>query len=475
VDTYSWYRQRRQTPPGRPTPPATQVRLPLNPTPTIGFSVYCRFASENSIPSEADAEDMIWNWLQDNVKEPLREAIITCFEQENLSLELYECEGVPSPPEELLRAFNPGEVEERRFLEATHVVLIETVELLLPPRVGLWAAITAARGLATSLPGAVILDPEYPRLLPLSVAKEPLPEEGYLRAVDHILIPYSHDPRTEQLWMTTRGMGRFGLPDLELRDVPPNLAPSLLPVMNGVAQRLLEAAMYHVQEAGPISGFERISTLPLRSEMTLRMADIRRAYAHSEEEAEQVEDPELSEEIEGVLGESRIRLTVHGDAKREPILIRILPPYQEAQADTGDMGIWLNSLLTDLIGSDPQLAVVETGDEAMEAAHQNALAELPRIRTRFQNGFRLGEVLHIKHGFPIPGGAHEYMWIAVTGWREGRIRGQLANDPQYRSDLRAGQNVEIGEEEVYDWLIVHTDGSIEGAFTNRLLETENEF
>ena len=474
VDAFSWFRQRRLSPPGRPLPLTEDVRIPLLPTPTVGLVVYCRYSTERSLPSEQEAEDIIWNWIQEGTEEPLREAVIAFIEQSNLTMELHERDDVPPPPDGLLRAYNPGETEERRYREATHAVVIEAHDLLLPPRVGLWAALAAARALASSLTGAVILDPEYPRLLPLNVANEPLPAEGHIRVVDHILIPYSTDPKTGLLWMTTKGMSRFGLPDLELKDVPPNLAPSLMPVINGVAQHLVESAMNHAQEVGPSGGFERVSVLPMKAEFPFTMDDIRRAYARSEEEAERMaeEDAETDAESDAI-GETQFRLEVVGGSRRQPPLVRLLPS-QETGADTSESGVWLNSLLGDLFGSDPELAMVETGDEQMEAAHEQALNELPLVRARFQAGFQSGEVLHIKHGFPTTGDNHEYMWIAVTGWKDGRIRGRLANDPQYRRDLRAGQSVEIGEEEVYDWLIVHTDGRTEGAYTNRALTEERE-
>jgi uncharacterized protein YegJ (DUF2314 family) len=129
-------------------------------------------------------------------------------------------------------------------------------------------------------------------------------------------------------------------------------------------------------------------------------------------------------------------------------------------------------MLADLFGASVEMAQADRSNESVAAAHRQAVAELPWVRARFQAGFRFGEVLHIKHGFPTTGAGHEYMWIAVTRWAEERLRGTLVNDPQYRPDLRAGQMVEIGEDGVYDWLIVHTDGQMEGGYTNRVLEQQ---
>lgn len=466
VDAFSWYRQRRKTPPGRPAPLPTDIRIPLMPTPTVSFLVFCRFPTSASIPSEEEAEDCLWNWLADHAPEPLRKAIVAFCEQGLMNLELHDIENVPTPPDALLRAFNPGEIEERHYREANYQVLIEAHDLLIPPRVGLWAAIAAARALSGWLPGGVILDPEFPRLLPRTQANEPLPDDGYIRVIDHILIPYSHTPNSGLLWMTTKGMGRFGLPDLELKEVPPNLATALMPVVNGVAQKLMEASLHHAQEVGPSGGFERAGVLPVKAELTLTLENIRRAYARSEEEVQTMEAEDAEVAAVDTFGETRIRLGISGGNRRHPPLIRLLPP----SANNEESGVWIHRVLTDLFGSDPQMAMVEMGDEEMEEAHQRAISELPLVRSRFQAGFQSGEVLHVKHGFPTENDSHEYIWIAVTGWRDGRIYGRLTNDPQYLTNLHAGQSVEIGEDEVYDWLIVHTDGRLEGAYTNQLLE-----
>jgi uncharacterized protein YegJ (DUF2314 family) len=216
--------------------------------------------------------------------------------------------------------------------------------------------------------------------------------------------------------------------------------------------------------------------LPLRAEMTLTLANVRRAYENEGDE-EQGSDSDGVENAEENTNESgpyslpqtRFRLEPHATQRGQPILLRILPPSDFR----GGVAIWLNELLTDLFGSNPQLAMMQSDDRAMEEAHLRAVEELPQVRSRFLSGFRSGEVLHIKHGFPTDDG-HEYMWIAVTTWSGERIRGNLANDPQYRNDLRAGQSVEIPESDVFDWLIVHADGRMEGAYTNRVIEEQSE-
>jgi uncharacterized protein YegJ (DUF2314 family) len=110
---------------------------------------------------------------------------------------------------------------------------------------------------------------------------------------------------------------------------------------------------------------------------------------------------------------------------------------------------------------------VAPSDEAMARAHEQATSTLPGIKERFQAGLPLGERLYVKHGFPRTDapGLSEFMWVVVHTWKGRRIRGALANDPSFRIDLRSGQDVELDDDGVFDWLLHRDDGANEGAFT----------
>jgi len=462
VNVFDWFRRKRNSPPGRPLPPPDDVKIPLDVMPTVGYVVYFRLPAKATLPTVAEIRRMGLDWLDSHCEGPLLPVLRDVLDQNYIGVEIGEREQTPDPPDQLIRAYNPGETEERRYREATHVAFVGGTDLLLPPRPGFWATLALSRALAQALPGGVIVDPEFPRLLPLSQYDTPIPGDARLYLIDHILVPYSFDEKTGLLWITTKGMNRFGLPDLELCDVPPNLAQPLLPVMNGLAQRIARAAMRFAEENTENLDDEAPTILPLKAEFTFTLEDVRRAYDRGDSEDEEPD----------AYGETRIRLEMREttDANDMNPLIRVIPPAD----NESETGVWLNSVLDDLFGSNPNLEMVEKGDAAMEEAHQRAVAELPLVKTRFQVGFRSGEVLHVKHGFPTPDDGHEYMWIAVTRWEEGRLIGRLANDPQYRDDLRAGQTVEVNETEIYDWLIIHTDGYMEGAYTNRVLQNSED-
>ena len=508
MDVFSWFRQKRQGSRksgggnnsdgekrasganSRSVAPR-EIVIPFDPTPTVGFAVYFHHSGAPSeLPDADQCQAIAEAWLQTHTREPLRSALFAFLREGMVTFAVRERGNrVPDPPDDMVRAYNPGETEERRYRNATHIVFIATTDLAAPPRAGFWAVVGAARALCESLPGSVILDPEFPRLLPLT-GDEPdeIPATGDIHIVRHIVLPYSHDGQNGLLWMTTKGMSRFGLPDLEIRDVPPNLAQSLMPVLNGMAQKLMAAS---AQFATPSDIDEEnedelpeelfLQGFPCPAEVRLSVADIARAYGDA---------PNETSENENDWGKSSlVRLTVSRQRGGEGTFVRLVPPRVENSDKATPPGVWLNQVLGDLFESEPHLAAVDHSDEAMQAAHNEAVSQLGQVRARFGAGFHRGEVLHVKYGFPTDepsaeddapdaeidftedDGGHEYMWIAVTSWSEGgRVRGLLANDPQYRRDLQAGQNVEISEEDIYDWMIVYPDGRHEGAFTNAVLE-----
>jgi uncharacterized protein YegJ (DUF2314 family) len=454
LDVFSWFRQKRQ---GIRPVPHGEILIPVEATPTFGLVVYGNLGT-NPPPDEDELLGYGRRWAEAHATEPLRSGIIDFVDQGLINLFIHDRAGMPEPPDDVLRAYNPGETEERRFRNAANAIVIGSPDLLVAPRIGLWSVMAVARGIASQIQGGVIVDPEFPRLLSLDSLGEDLPEDGVVYVADHILIPYSSDAKTGLLWITTKGMARFGLPEIEIHDAPPNLAGSLMPVLNGLAQRLVACAMDLVTDS--VAADATPDALPLRTPFRLSMRDIRSAY----------NDPErVGGETKGE-GSATIRLEVVERERGGPFFVRVAPP----KGIRADVGVWLNRLLTDLLGSDPQIESIETGDERMERAHQQAVIEIPLVRARFQSGFRSGEVLHVKYGFPTDDEGREFMWIAVTTWEEDRLRGTIANDPQYRRDLHAGQTVEVVENEIYDWMIAHTDGRIEGAFTNLALQDQEE-
>jgi len=430
----------------RPTDP---VRVPLPPTVDLAAIVYAE-CPEALLPGPDDLRELTRAWLETHAEDPLRSVLTEFLERGLVSFDIQRRGVCPEPPVSLLEYTSTGDAEKRRFRRATYVILIRTSDLLLPPRAGLWGVVGASRAIAGALDG-VSLDFEFPRLFPIDTHDEPLPADGRVAVVEHIVVPSSVD-RRGLAWITTKGMSRFGLPELEVRDVPPNRVRALTDIVNGVAQHLVEASM-----AASVDAAAERRELVLAPEIRLRLEEIYAAYG-----SEEPPEPE-----EGARGWTLFRLE-YRPSRRHDSFLRLVPPGPARR----EQGVWLNSLISDLWGSEDTLRHVPADSESMEAAHLRAIAELPEVKQRFQAGLPPGSTLIVKHGFPLEDDYHEYMWIAVSTWSGDRIRGHLANSPQARLDLREGQVIDLRDEDVFDWALHHRDGSSEGGYTNRVVEAE---
>jgi hypothetical protein len=65
----------------------------------------------------------------------------------------------------------------------------------------------------------VIMDPALPRLEPIASNNQPIPKDMQIRLRDQIVVPFSAGANGLG-WITTNGLGKFGLPDLQIRDFP---------------------------------------------------------------------------------------------------------------------------------------------------------------------------------------------------------------------------------------------------------------
>ena len=84
-----------------------------------------------------------------------------------------------------------------------------------------------------------LVDTATPQVLTADAALRTLPaaEDARFRLADWMLVFQSAG--SGGLWLTTKGLGRFGLPELQVRNVPPQLGRAWTRVLNGVASRLL--------------------------------------------------------------------------------------------------------------------------------------------------------------------------------------------------------------------------------------------
>jgi uncharacterized protein YegJ (DUF2314 family) len=404
------------------------------------------FAPGAEAPTPEALAQAAASWSDANLKPPLRDAAIA-YREKLLAIELIQADRLPPPPLPILQYMGMGELDERILQSATQVAVISGPDLNAKPYIGFWAVLAAALGVRELLQGT-LFDPQALRIINPEKAPSWFTADGRIAVMNHIQVPFSIQERGLG-WMTTRGLEKFGLPELELRDVPPNLQ-KLTGLMNGAAQFLVEQAAQQGQTGTELS---------LPAEIALDQAVFERAHAKPASD----QPRRMTPQAVGLRFDPKERLA-------HPPMVQIVKPRKFS----GDTGMWLNEILGHLLGSERDMRMVRTSDDAMQAAHERAVSELPAVKQRFLGGLKPGETLFLKHGFTTSTGDKEYIWVVVNRWDGDEVTAQVANDPNDVPGLRLGMTVKISEADVFDWTILLPDGRKEGDYTTQVVLAEGQ-
>ncbi|MEM8981954.1 MAG: DUF2314 domain-containing protein [Pseudomonadota bacterium] len=127
------------------------------------------------------------------------------------------------------------------------------------------------------------------------------------------------------------------------------------------------------------------------------------------------------------------------------------------------------ALLSTLFGSADAITYVDH-DAQLLAASEAAQKKLPRLRDAFSAGLEPGEFIYVKAPFTTADGGSEWMWVEIINWEGNTIRGLLQNDPYHVPDLKAGAEVTVNMDEIFDYIRVRADGTREGNETGRIMQ-----
>ena len=417
---------------------ADRLTIPFRGEASDVYAVYFSPAA-HAVPEDDQVRNAARHWQERHLEDPLKQAVAAFVKRALVTMRVQPVASLPELPLSLLRYVGLGELEDRVVRSATHAVVVLTQDLNIPPRAGMWSALSAALGIAEMLDG-VIFDPDALRIVDRSAAAGWFSPMGVVAAARHIIVPFSVG-ESGLGWMTTRGLQKFGLPDLQLTEVPPNL-DRLSVLLNSVAQYLIDAGFKAALER-----HGEIDSLELDAEVVIEPNVVARALAR----------PNASDGLRGV------RVGLRFDADAQPPTITIVRP----SGVTLSQAEWLYSIVEALSEQKTEIPIMaKTDSDEMTAAHQRAMSEMPGVKQRFGGGLRPGEVLFMKYGFPTPDGDREFMWFAVTGWSGPMLAGQLANEPRQIPSLRLGQEVSIPEVDVFDWMVQRPDGGHDGGYTS---------
>ena len=273
--------------------------------------------------------------------------------------------------------------------------------------------------------------------------------EAWMRMVDNpATFPIESNVQFEtvdegrgRLWLHTHGMQKFGLPDMEMEEVPAQLAQSGRAMMVLAAQAMLSMPdrVKNLQPPLVIPGTPFLLGLqksPSDEEGHFPAGSVKLIPYSAKH------DPQDRETIGRVL-EALVRYLPEslcsGPAKKES-------QPETAQGPDGSTGLKQNLL----------------------NAHKRARQELSIFKRSFQQAGRTDPRVHaVKIGFPAQGGQLEWMWVSLDAWQGEFLAGHVENTPVLRKDLEKGSVIKISEREIFDWVITQEGRVLQGGYTER--------
>lgn len=340
----------------------------------------------------------------------------------------------------------PGLV--RVVTAAAQFVMIRAVSSPGWPPMHEWAGRACAAVLAAEA-GVPLVDSATPQVLAADAALRTLPaaEDDRFRLADWVLVFASAG--RGGLRMTTKGLGRFGLPELQVRNVPPQLGRAWTRVLNGVASRLLGIWLRALREQAG-SAFAQLPEL-----LEVRERDIARAYGAPGTGAPGTGGPAVA-----------VRLALDPSPEDSADSFVSIQPPDDYPASAGEFMAGVHAALFGRPGQEIRhLAPSEEMDRAMRAARE----ALPAVRARFLAGDLPPRAqLMVKHEILAQGRRAEYPWAYVTSWADpDRVLGNSAGDAALDPAIRAGRPIVVDAGAIIDWAIwIDGKGIVEGGQTN---------
>lgn len=141
--------------------------------------------------------------------------------------------------------------------------------------------------------------------------------------------------------------------------------------------------------------------------------------------------------------------------------------------DGDDIQSKQEQMLSLMFGSEDSIMRVRHNQELL-AESEKEKARLPELQKAFNAGLQPGEFIEVKAPFHTPDGGTEWMWVEVSTWKDGTIKGALENDPFNVPNLHAGQVVEVRQDDIFDYIRKYPDKRVEGNTTAPILQKLNE-
>ena len=99
-------------------------------------------------------------------------------------------------------------------------------------------------------------------------------------------------------------------------------------------------------------------------------------------------------------------------------------------------------------------------------------ATYPAAKKRYLAGLPRGYTFAVRKHLSDRGGErNEEVFVYVDSIKGGTVYGRIASELTAVRSYRQGQHISFPESEVWDWMIVHPDGSEEGNYVGKFIDT----
>lgn len=248
--------------------------------------------------------------------------------------------------------------------------------------------------------------------------------------------------------LVTRGLRRFGLPELVVEDVDPGMAADVSVVLNAAAANLRK------QKSGQMS---------IQTEMVTGTA----TFVDGKRREDDPDDPLWKMSFDGqitVPGEEvEVEEVTGAPAPAEPVPAAPLAAPAAPVAEVAPAPVPAPPPEPTVDRSPPPpVGKPRDLDEAksmVQARFQSV------VRAAWEQGLGPGEVVAVSAPFRSRSGGKEYMWVELRSWEGGQLSGVLVNQPDDVPGLKKGDIVQVSTEEVFDYIWKKADGSREGNLT----------
>lgn len=165
---------------------------------------------------------------------PLRGLVLGMLDSPMLTLDQRPVSGFPPLPRDLLAAYGAAPSALAAVDAAAHVLAVRAAYRPGRPPAHEWSARAVAGAVGAAL-DAPVIDVFTPQVLAQDHLRRSLPD---VRLTDWMLLLHTSGPRG--FLFTTKGLARYGLPELQTENVPPALVEPWGRLLNGLARRVLD-------------------------------------------------------------------------------------------------------------------------------------------------------------------------------------------------------------------------------------------